>query len=204
VATNISERPPTFFVEKKGFVNLAHVLTCLRLALTPVFIFLLESGAPTFQPGTVVAAVLTFTLICVSDYFDGPLARYLGRDSDLGKVFDNLADITFILVTLTYLVYRGAVLPWIPLAVALAFLQYTVDSWLLSHSRRAVALVSNPMGHWAGILNYTLVGVFSLDFIVQHSLLPWPLQSFLSLLWLAYLLAAMAVRLRFFLQSYHC
>ena len=190
-------------MEKKGFVNLAHALTCLRLVLTPVFIYLLESGVHRFHLGIVVGAIFAFTLICVSDYFDGPLARYLGRDSDLGKIFDNLADITFLLVTLAYLVHWGAVPSWIPLAIALAFLQYTVDSWLLSRSRRAVALVSNPIGHWAGILNYTLVGIFSLDFIVQHRLLPWPLQVLLSLLWLTYLLAAMVVRLQFFLQSYN-
>jgi phosphatidylglycerophosphate synthase len=203
VATSISEGPSALFVEKKGSVNFAHALTCLRLVLTPVFICLLESGAHRVHPETVIGGVLVFTLICVSDYFDGPLARYLGRDSDLGKIFDNLADITFLLVTLAYLVYREAVLLWIPLAIALAFLQYTVDSWLLSRSRRAVALVSNPIGHWVGILNYTLVGIFSLDFIVQYRLLPWPLHPFLSLLWLTYLLAAMVVRLRFFLQSYN-
>jgi phosphatidylglycerophosphate synthase len=200
VATDVSNGS-ALSVEKKSSVNLAHALTCLRLVLTPVFIFLLESGTQVLQPGAVAAAVITFALICLSDYFDGPLARYLGRDSDLGKVFDNLADITFLLVTLAYLVYRGAVLPWIPLMIALAFLQYTVDSWFLSRSR-TVVLISNPIGHWAGILNYTLVGIFSLDFILQHRLLPWLLQLFLSLFWLTYLLAAMVVRLRFFLRSY--
>jgi phosphatidylglycerophosphate synthase len=171
--------------------------------LTPVFICLLESGAQGFHPGIVAVAFLTFALICGSDYFDGPLARYLGRDSDLGKVFDNLADITFLLVTLAYLVYRGAVLPWIPLAIAFAFLQYTVDSRFLSRSHRTVVLISNPIGHWAGILNYTFVGIFSLDFVLQHRFLPWLLQLFLSLFWLAYLLVAMVVRLRFFLRSYN-
>lgn len=201
MATDISEGTPALSVEKKSFVNLAHALTCLRFVLTPLFIFLLESGAHTFHPGAIVAAVFTFALICVSDYFDGPLARYLGRDSDLGKVFDNLADITFLLTTLVYLVHRRAISPWIPLAVAFAFFQYTVDSWILSCSRRTVTLIFNPIGHWAGILNYTLVGIFSLDLIIQHRLLPWPLQPLLSLLWLTYLLVAMVVRLRFFLRS---
>jgi len=62
-----------------------------------------------------------FLVICASDYYDGPLARTLGLSSDLGKVLDNLADITFLLVTLTYLVHRDAAPWWIPTTIALAF-----------------------------------------------------------------------------------
>ena len=90
---------------------------------------------------------------------------------------------------------------WIPAAVGLAFAQYTVDSWLLSGRGPAVTLVANPIGHWAGILNYLFTGVTALNAALQQRLLPTVLYRGLLAFWLVYLLLAMSVRLRFFLRT---
>ena len=182
-------------------LNLAHLLTSVRLVLTPVFLLVIEAGQhqPTLLKA--LAVVVLFLLICASDYYDGPVARALGVDSDLGKVLDNLADITFLLVTLTYLVLANVVPWWIPAAIALAFSQYTVDSWLLAGRRTDLILVSNPIGHWAGILNYIGTGVMALHAGLQQQLLPTLVFYGLMSSWLAYLLLAMAMRLRFFLHA---
>jgi len=182
-------------------LNLAHLLTSVRLVLTPVFLLVIEAGQhqPTFLKG--LAVVVLFLLICASDYYDGPVARALGVDSDLGKILDNLADITFLLVTLTYLVSANIVPWWIPAAVALAFGQYTVDSWLLAGRRTDLILVSNPIGHWAGILNYIGTGVMALHAGLQQQLLPTLVFYVLMSSWLAYLILAMVMRLRFFLHA---
>jgi len=169
--------------------------------LTPVFLLVIEAGQhqPTLLKA--LAVVVLFLMICASDYYDGPVARALGVDSDLGKVLDNLADITFLLVTLTYLVWANVVPWWIPAAIALAFSQYTVDSWLLAGRRTDLILVSNPIGHWAGILNYIGTGVMALHAGLQQQLLPALVFYGLMSSWLAYLLLAMAMRLRFFLYA---
>jgi len=182
-------------------LNLAHLLTSVRLVLTPVFLLVIEAGQhqPTLLKA--LAVVVLFLMICASDYYDGPVARALGVDSDLGKVLDNLADITFLLVTLTYLVSANIVPWWIPAAVALAFGQYTVDSWLLAGRRTDLILVPNPIGHWAGILNYIGTGVVALHAGLQQQLLPTLVFYGLMSSWLAYLLLAMAMRLRFFLYA---
>ena len=188
-------------VEARKPFNFAHVLTSLRLILTPVFLCAIEVSTrhPTVRSTGLVVGL--FLLICASDYYDGPLARTLGLSSDLGKVLDNLADITFLLVTLTYLVHRDAAPWWIPTAITLAFGQYTLDSWLLSGKGTSVALVSNPIGHWAGILNYIFTGVLALHAALQQYLLPALLFHGLLTVWLAYLLLAMGMRLRFFLRA---
>ncbi|MGH8009678.1 MAG: CDP-alcohol phosphatidyltransferase family protein, partial [Candidatus Binatia bacterium] len=139
--------------------NFAHLLTGLRLVLTPCFLFAIESSRQHPTAARVLLVAGLFLLICASDYYDGSLARALGRDSDFGKVLDNLVDITFLLVTLTYLVHSDAVPWWIPTTIALAFGQYTLDSWLLSGRSTSVTLIPNPIGHWAGILNYIFTGV---------------------------------------------
>ncbi len=181
--------------------NFAHLLTILRLVLTPVFLVAIEAGQrqPTLLKA--LAVVVLFLLICASDYYDGPVARALGLDSDLGKVLDNLADITFLLVTLTYLVHTGVVPWWIPTAIALAFGQYTVDSWFLAGRKTDVVLISNPIGHWAGILNYIGTGVVALHAALQQQLLPLLIFHALVMSWIAYLLLAMVMRLRFFLSA---
>lgn len=186
-------------VPARRLFNFAHLLTSVRLVLTPVFLSAIAAGQqqPTFLTASTV--VLLFLLICASDYYDGPVARALGVDSDLGKVLDNLADITFLLVTLTYLVRTGDVPWWIPTAIAFAFGQYTVDSWLLAERKTEVVLVSNPIGHWAGILNYIGTGIVALRASLQQQFLPSMLFSGLMIGWLAYLLLAIGVRLRFFL-----
>ena len=188
-------------LEARRPFNVAHVLTSARLVLTPLFLFAIAAAEqqPNASRATLVAGL--FALICASDYYDGPLARALGLDSDLGKVLDNLADITFVLVTLTYLVHRGAVPWWIPTAIALAFGQYTLDSWLLSGRGTSVTLVPNPLGHWAGILNYLFTGVTALNAALQQRLLPTVLYRGFLAFWLVYLLLAMSVRLRFFLRT---
>lgn len=180
-------------------VNFAHLLTSSRLALTPCFLLAIESSRQHPTSLSVFLVIGLFLVICASDYYDGPLARALGRDSDLGKVLDNLADITFLLVTLTYLVHSGVVPWWIPTTIAVAFGQYTVDSWLLSGRSQGVTLISNPIGHWAGILNFLFTGVMALHAALAESFLPPSLFQGILIFWLAYLLLAIGTRLRFFL-----
>jgi phosphatidylglycerophosphate synthase len=145
--------------------------------------------------------VALFLIICASDYCDGPVARALSLSSDWGKILDNLADITFLFVTLTYLTYNEVVPWWIPCAVGCAFGQYTLDSWWLSGREMQVTLVSNPIGHWAGVLNYIGTGVMALHAALQQQLLPFAVDQALLVLWGIYLILAMGVRLRFFLQA---
>lgn len=182
-------------------MNLAHVLTSVRLVLTPLFLSAIEMSAQRPDVLSVVWVIALFLIICASDYYDGPVARALGVSSDVGKVFDNLADITFLLVSLSYLVHYGTVPWWIPAAIALAFGQYTVDSWLLSGRGTSVTLVANPIGHWAGILNYIFTGVCGLYAALQRQFPPEWLYNIMLVFWLLYLLLAMSMRLRFFLAA---
>ncbi len=188
-------------LEARRPFNFAHVLTSVRLVLTPVFLCAVETSTRHPDAPSVGFVIGLFLLICASDYYDGPLARALGLSSEIGKVLDNLADITFLLVTLSYLVHRGTVPWWIPAAIALAFGQYSLDSWLLSGKGTSITLVSNPIGHWAGILNYIFTGVCALHTALQQRSFPALLYDGMLTFWLAYLLLAMGTRLRFFLRT---
>ncbi|MFI7451210.1 CDP-diacylglycerol--glycerol-3-phosphate 3-phosphatidyltransferase [Nonomuraea sp. NPDC049714] len=68
--------------------NIANVLTVLRLALVPFFVFCL------LVPGTGwrLAALAVFAVASFTDHLDGELARRYGLITDFGKIADPIAD----------------------------------------------------------------------------------------------------------------
>ncbi len=75
-------------------MNLATIVTGLRIALAPVFFFLFTTS---YSEGTIglgfgAALFILFLIIEVTDALDGMVARKLGIVSDFGKLFDPFAD----------------------------------------------------------------------------------------------------------------
>lgn len=92
--------------------TIPNVISFLRLALIPVFGYLILAGHD-------VAAVLVLVVAGATDWLDGALARRLGQVTVLGRVLDPIADRLYILVTLIGLAVRDFI-PWWLLAVILA------------------------------------------------------------------------------------
>ena len=86
-----------------------NVISMLRLALVPVFAWLILTEQD-------VAAVVVLIVAGASDWFDGVIARRFDQMSRLGQLLDPAADRLYILVTLIGLGLRGFV-PWWLVAV---------------------------------------------------------------------------------------
>ena len=84
--------------------TLPNALSALRLALVPVFFWLVLGHRDGWALG--VLAVSGFT-----DYLDGDLARRWNQVSRLGQLLDPVADRLYILATLVGLAWRDVV-PW--------------------------------------------------------------------------------------------
>ncbi|WP_309230305.1 CDP-diacylglycerol--glycerol-3-phosphate 3-phosphatidyltransferase, partial [Dietzia sp. DQ12-76] len=72
-------------------LNIANVLTVLRILLVPVFVvlfFVSDAQDPWWRVG----AFVVFALAMATDYVDGYLARRLGLVTDFGKIADPIAD----------------------------------------------------------------------------------------------------------------
>ena len=98
-----------------GLVNLANMLTVVRLALVPVVVACLLAGSTAWR----VAAFVAFGTASVTDLLDGRIARSRGLITDFGKIADPIADKALTgaaLVTLSYLGW----LPWWVTIVILA------------------------------------------------------------------------------------
>jgi len=83
-------------------MNLANMLTLLRIILAPVFFIiylshhlfpsLFENGAQPYVIWTIPVLWVIFIVSEITDYFDGLAARKLNMTSDFGKLFDPFAD----------------------------------------------------------------------------------------------------------------
>jgi len=89
----------------------------------------------------------------VSDFVDGRVARHTHSTNSFGRWLDNLADVVFVLTALTCEVRAGAIPAYIPALIAVSFVQYAIDSLLISHSS---APVKSQLGHWGGVVNFAL------------------------------------------------
>lgn len=175
--TRVSERGTIPIVPVVLTRHAANAVTLLRIVVLPLFLWSVvrvEDGAP----GT-LAAVL-FTLVALSDFFDGRIARWLGAESVGGRVLDHAADITFILAALGLYVGLGIVPWWVPASIAAAFGAYVIDS--LRRSGAQPSLIGSRLGHLGGVCNYALIGILVGNDTLGLGWLPdWVMQGLCAL-----------------------
>ncbi|HEV2754899.1 MAG TPA: CDP-alcohol phosphatidyltransferase family protein [Actinomycetota bacterium] len=90
--------------------TIPNVLSLLRLASVPVFVWLFVSDREN-------AAVILYAAGAWTDFFDGVIARRFDQVSELGKLLDPLADRVLILALAVALVARDVLPLWLAIAV---------------------------------------------------------------------------------------
>lgn len=85
-------------------LNIPNFLSFLRIALVPVFLWLLLEEM-------FVTAITVLAIAGLTDFLDGYLARKLNQTTKLGKMLDPVADRLYIFATLLALSATGYV-PW--------------------------------------------------------------------------------------------
>jgi CDP-diacylglycerol--glycerol-3-phosphate 3-phosphatidyltransferase len=83
-----SPPPPGTAAPPVGIVNVANVLTVVRILLVPVFVLCLVHGGTVWR----LAALAAFGGASFTDFLDGQLARKRGLVTDFGKIADPIAD----------------------------------------------------------------------------------------------------------------
>jgi CDP-diacylglycerol--glycerol-3-phosphate 3-phosphatidyltransferase len=97
-------------------LNIANVLTVVRIVLVPFFVWFLaadESSGGLFR----WLAVLTFAVAIYTDKLDGDLARSRGLITDFGKIADPIADKLLIGSALIMLSILGELWWWVTLVI---------------------------------------------------------------------------------------
>ncbi|HEY5833466.1 CDP-diacylglycerol--glycerol-3-phosphate 3-phosphatidyltransferase [Streptomyces sp.] len=117
-ATPPTDRLGEVAAPKARLLNVANLLTMVRLALVPGFVLLLAHGDG-HDPAWRSFAWAAFAIAMITDLFDGELARRYGLVTDFGKIADPIADKAIMGAALIGLSALGD-LPWWVTAVILA------------------------------------------------------------------------------------
>lgn len=96
-----------------------------------------------------------FVLAVITDVFDGIFARRQANPNRIGGILDHSADCLFVSSALFALAVLGSVPILLPILVALAFLQYVLDSGVFQREN----LIPSKLGRWNGISYFVLVGI---------------------------------------------
>jgi cardiolipin synthase len=92
-------------------LTIPNVITVTRLALLPVFVWLLFAQDDRANAAWLLAALGT------TDFFDGYIARHFNQESKLGKVLDPVADRLLLFVGVGGILVDGSVPTWFAVAV---------------------------------------------------------------------------------------
>ena len=157
--------------EQAPLLNIANVLTVLRLLLVPVFIWL------SLLPGdrARLAAVVVFVVAAFTDRLDGQLARSWGLVTSFGKIADPIADKALTLSAFVLLSVNQRLWWWVTILIVVRELGITVMRFFML--RRAVMAASR-----GGKIKTTLqmVGLVGLLTPWSMLLLPAGLAAFLT------------------------
>ena len=92
-------------------LTIPNVITVLRLAMLPVFLWLL------FGRENRAAAAGLLAVLGITDFLDGYIARHFNQVSDIGKILDPVADRLLFFVGVGAILVDGSVPTWFAVAV---------------------------------------------------------------------------------------
>lgn len=154
-------------------LNIANVLTVLRIALVPVFVVLFfVAGAQ--EPWWRVGAFVVFAVAMATDYVDGYLARRLGLVTDFGKIADPIADKALMAAAMISLSLVGELFWWVTAVILVREVGITL--WRLFGVDHVVAagrggklktvtqtvglgMLILPLPHWVWPVEWAVIGV---------------------------------------------
>ena len=169
--------------------NVPNVLSLLRLLMVPVYVWL-------FVRGQRYPALIVFCAACLTDLFDGYIARKYHLITDLGKLLDPFADKVMVLTALFSMAIGNQaippVIPWAAVAVVLLKELLMVAGGLLL-LKKGIVVYSSMIGKTAHCLFIAglILSYFHQEFV---RLCPgWPLTPDVIVIWLAVIVTLCAL-----------
>jgi CDP-diacylglycerol--glycerol-3-phosphate 3-phosphatidyltransferase len=138
--------------------NLANALTVFRLALVPVFVAVLFHGTGV-ETSWRVAAWAVFALACITDRFDGELARKRGLVTEFGKLADPIADKALVGASLISLSLLHELPWWVTVVILVREVGVTLlRFWVIRHG----VIAASRGGKVKTLLQAVAIGLFVL------------------------------------------
>jgi len=160
-----------YYKKYKGSLTPANMVTIARIALIPVFVFLLLAPWPSWlqdpwnaQLAKPWIAAGVFGLLAWTDSLDGQLARKRNEITNLGKFLDPLADKILVTAALLALIQLGTLPAWVALVI--------ISRDFLVSGLRMVASSNNQIiaASWVGKTKTVFQIIAVILFIIKDSL----------------------------------
>ena len=143
----------------RGWWTWANLVTLVRLALIPVFLWLL------FGTGHRALAAWLLGALGATDWIDGYLARRLGQVSAVGKVIDPVADRILVMAGLLGVAAAGGVPWWFALVTLARELIVSLMTLLLA----ALGAARIDVLWWGKVSTFALMTTFPLFLLTSNS-----------------------------------
>lgn len=153
---------------REEILNAPNLLTLGRIALVPVFIYLLayENRHNSFL------AAMVYSVCALTDWVDGWLARVSNKVTTLGKFLDPLADKVIVLSALVMLVRLGRVPVWV--VVVIVAREFLISGLRTIAAGEGLVISASQGGKWktslqlTGIICLMLHYHFAIDYLAMR------------------------------------
>jgi len=174
-------------------LSLPNLLTLSRILAVPILVFLLWRPAPIDYAITFVL----YCLVCITDYFDGYLARAWGSISRLGQFLDPIADKIMVAAVLMMLISsrKSNPIPEIAglhiIAALIILLREIIVSGLREYlAGLQVSVPVSALAKWKTTFQLVSLGALILGGALPQ--MPWVHQVGIIFLWAAAALTLMS------------
>jgi CDP-diacylglycerol---glycerol-3-phosphate 3-phosphatidyltransferase len=166
----VSSRPVAeTAVRGVGVTALPNVLSLIRIGLVPIVVVVLMWPGPAAR----WLAAMLFLAACITDFFDGWIARRHGITSTLGQFLDPLADkliVVAVLIMLAAMPPEPRVPAW--MAVVVALRELAVTGLRSIASSRGIVVAAEELGKYKMIFQ-----MFALESLLIHYTYSIPLTG---------------------------
>jgi CDP-diacylglycerol--glycerol-3-phosphate 3-phosphatidyltransferase len=148
-------------------VNLPNKLSVARVLCIPAIVALLHFPEPACR----YAAAALFIIGCLTDFFDGRIARKRNLVTDFGKFIDPVADKLLVLTTMIMLIHLGQMPAWIVIIILCR--ELAVDGLRMVAVTKGNVIAAGPLGKWKTACQMILISaMLILNLSVYDA---WPL-----------------------------
>lgn len=147
-------------------MNIANIITIIRLLFTPFIIWLILSGY-------YKTSFIFFILSGLSDAIDGFIAKKFNQITVLGSYLDPLADKILIVSSILVLGFIGIIPSWLLILIVsrdLAILGAVIISWLMESDLKIEPIFSSKINTFLQILYIGLILLNLSNFINLNTL----------------------------------
>ena len=161
--------------------NIANVLTLSRIAAIPLIAALLFFNEPLLR----WIAFILFAVACITDFFDGYIARRMDQVSALGRFLDPIADKLVVAAILMVMTAHGQISGWVVLPALIILCREILVSGLREYlAGLKVSVPVTRLAKWK-----TTVQMVSLGFLIAgpagDKVLPQATHIGIVLLWIS-------------------